>query len=99
MLFATQVRSNKRSLIPAVVHIDGSARPQTVSREQNPLLYDLIFAFWQRTQVPVLLNTSFNAADEPIVCTPQDAIKTFLATGLDLLVLGEWIVRRRATDG
>jgi carbamoyltransferase len=99
MLFATQVRPEKRPMIPAVVHVDGTARPQTVTREQNHRLYDLIFAFRQLTQVPVLLNTSFNAAEEPIVCSPQDAIETFLATGLDILVLGDWIVSRRATDG
>ena len=65
------------------------------TRTQNALLYDLLSAFAQRTGVPVLLNTSFNAAGEPIVCTPQDALKTFLAMGLDLLVLGDWLVSVR----
>ena len=96
MLFATQVYPEKRSEVPAIVHVDGSARPQTVTRDQNSLLYDLLTAFAQRTGVPVLLNTSFNAAGEPIVCTPKDAIKTFLATGLDVLVLGDYVARRRA---
>jgi carbamoyltransferase len=94
MLFAVQVRQEKRSLIKAVVHVDGSARPQTVTRDQNTRLYDLIDTFYRHTGIPVLLNTSFNAAGEPIVCTPKDAIRTFLATGLDLLVLGDFIVRR-----
>jgi carbamoyltransferase len=94
MLFATKVRPTVRSLIPAVVHVDGSARPQTVALQQNPLLYNLITAFSERTRVPVLLNTSFNTAEEPIVCTPEDAIRTFLATELDVLVLGDHVVRR-----
>jgi carbamoyltransferase len=94
MLFAVQVRLEKRSIVPAVVHADGSARPQTVSHDQNPRLYDLIRAFRQQTGVPVLLNTSFNDADEPIVCTPQDAIRSFLAMELDMLVLGDYVVRR-----
>jgi carbamoyltransferase len=100
MLFRAQVLNAKRCLIPAVVHVDGSARPQTVTRDQNSFLYDLISAFNRRTDIPVLLNTSFNDAGEPIVCTPADAIRTFLKTGLDLLVLGEFIVRRKgSSDG
>ncbi len=96
MLFATQIRPEKRSLVPAIVHVDGSARPQTVTRAQNPLLYELILAFSEETGVPMLLNTSFNAQGEPLVCAPQDAIKTFLATKLDVLVLGDFVVRRNA---
>jgi len=96
MLLATKARPEKQATIPAVVHVDGSARPQTVTRTQNPQLYDLLIAFSQHTTVPVLLNTSFNAAGEPIVCTPQDAIKTFLATGLDVLVLGNYVARRKS---
>jgi len=95
MLFATQVRIDKRAVAPAIVHADGSARPQTVTRDQNPCLYDLISAFCQRTEVPVLLNTSFNTAGEPIVCTPQDAVKTFLATEMDVLVMGDYMARRQ----
>jgi len=94
MLFASQVRAEKRQLIPAVIHIDGSARPQTVAREQNPRLYDLLSAFDRLTGVPVLLNTSLNASGEPMVCSPDHAIRTFVATGLDLLVLGNFLVRR-----
>jgi carbamoyltransferase len=95
MLFATMVRRENQALIPAVVHVDGSARPQTVTKNQNPRFYDLIMAFSERTGIPVLLNTSFNTAGEPIVCTPEDAIKTFLVTNLDVLVLGDYVARKQ----
>ena len=84
------------SVVPAVVHVDGSARPQTVTAAQNARLHELISAFARRTQVPVLLNTSFNGAGEPIVCTPADAIRTFLATGLGALVLGDYVAVRES---
>ena len=95
MLIASKVLPEKQALIPAVTHVDGSARAQTVTRSQNSRLYDLISAFSHHTGIPVLLNTSFNTADEPIVCTPVDAIKTFLMTDLDVLVLGDYIVRKK----
>jgi carbamoyltransferase len=95
MLQAVQVRADARARIPAVVHVDGSARPQTVRPEQNPRLHALLEAFGARTGVPVLLDTSFNDADEPIVCTPEDAIRTLLSTGLDALVMGDFEVRGR----
>ncbi len=91
MLLAAQVRPAARERIPAVVHVDGSARPQTVRASANPRLYELLQAFERRTGVPVLLNTSFNAAGEPIVCSPGDAIRSFLAMGLDALVLGDFV--------
>ncbi len=91
MLLAAQVRPRTREEAPAIVHVDGSARPQTVRRDQNPLLCDLIEAFERRTGLPMLLNTSFNAAGEPIVCTPADAVRTTLATGLDALVCGDYL--------
>jgi carbamoyltransferase len=97
MLFAAQVRPEKRQEVAGIVHVDGSARPQTVTREQNPRLYDLISAFASRTGIPLLLNTSFNDAGEPIVCSPRDAIRTFLATGLDALVIGDMLVTKTAT--
>jgi carbamoyltransferase len=99
MLFATDVRAEVRHEVPAIVHVDGSARPQTVRRDQNPALHELIEAFHRRTGVPLVLNTSFNAAGEPIVCTPTDAVRTFLATGLDALVCGDFIVQRRDVGG
>ncbi|HEV2374542.1 MAG TPA: carbamoyltransferase C-terminal domain-containing protein [Streptosporangiaceae bacterium] len=79
--------------LPAITHVDGSARVQTVSRSQNPRLHDLLAAFQARTGVPVLLNTSFNVAGEPIVESPDDALRTFLASRMDLLVLGDHVVR------
>ena len=94
MLFATQVHGITREVAPAIVHVDGSARPQPVSRDLNPRYYDLISAFERLTGVPILLNTSFNAAGEPIVCTPADAVRTFMATGLDMLVIGSFVVTK-----
>lgn len=96
MLFACPVRPEKRHLVSGVVHVDGTARPQTVTRHQNPALHDLLEHFGRRTGIPVLTNTSFNAAGEPMVCTPDDAVKSFLSMGLDALVLGDLVVRRRS---
>jgi carbamoyltransferase len=98
MLFAAQVRPEMRSRVPAIVHIDGSARPQTLRRDQNPQLYNLLLAFQRLTDIPMLLNTSFNVAGEPIVCTPEDSIRSFLAAKLDMLVLGDYVVSRRGSD-
>ena len=86
------IRPEKRSEIPAVTHEDGTGRLQTVSREQNPLYYELIQQFEKRTNVPVVLNTSFNLKGEPIVCSPQDAIRTFFSSGLDGLIMGNSLV-------
>ncbi len=90
----TTVTVTKPDLIPAVTHVDGSARVQTVDRDRNPLFAMLIESFGRRTGVPVLLNTSFNDRDEPIVCTPDDALACFLATGLDLLVIGKCVLEK-----
>jgi carbamoyltransferase len=79
MIVAARVRRTKWSQIPAVVHVDGSARPQAVSPRTAPRFAALIEAFGRRTHVPVLANTSFNLADEPIVNTPADAVRTFFA--------------------
>jgi carbamoyltransferase len=76
-----------RSEIPAVTHVDYSARIQTVRREVNPLYADILQAFEQRTGCPVLVNTSFNVRGEPIVCTPEDSYRCFMRTGIDALVL------------
>ncbi|MGQ0663475.1 MAG: carbamoyltransferase family protein [Pseudomonadota bacterium] len=83
-----------RSDIPAVTHVDGSARLQTVHRQTNPRFHRLIEAFRERTGCGVLVNTSFNVRDEPIVCTPEDAWRCFMATELDLLVLGNFVARK-----
>src|SRR5204862_272614 len=74
MLFVFDVRADKADRIPAVRHVDGTARVQTINRGQNPAYYDLLRAFHARTGVPVLVNTSFNTRGEPIVCTPRDAV-------------------------
>jgi carbamoyltransferase len=91
-----RVREEKRKVIPSILHVDGTARVQTVRREDNPRFYDLIAAFEKLTGVPVLLNTSFNLRGEPIVETPADAVDTFLRTRLDALVLGDRIIEKRA---
>src|SRR5262249_9590354 len=88
------VRPDKRGAIPAVVHVDGSGRLQTVSRQANPLFWRLIRAFEKLTGVPVLLNTSFNE-NEPIVMRPEEAIDCFLRTRMDALCLGNTVIARR----
>jgi carbamoyltransferase len=95
MLFVYDVRPDKADRIPAVRHVDGTARVQTVSREQNPTVHALLSAFEARTGVPVLVNTSFNTRGEPIVCTPRDAIESFWTSPLDALVIGSFILEKR----
>jgi carbamoyltransferase len=85
-----------RSVIPAVTHVDFSARLQTVDGERNPRLASMMRRFKQRTGCPVLINTSFNVRGEPIVCTPQDALRCFLGTEMDVLVLENFVIRRAA---
>lgn len=86
--------SEKKELIPAVVHIDGTLRPQVIERTINPLYYDLINEFGDLTGVPVLLNTSFNIKGEPVVESPRDAIKCFFDTGLDYLIMGNYVIKK-----
>jgi carbamoyltransferase len=95
MMQVFQVREEKRALIPAVTHVDGSGRLQTVHRETNPLYHQLISAFCSLTSVPLVLNTSFNE-NEPVVCRPEEALDCFLRTRMDLLVLGSFIVERKS---
>lgn len=83
-----------RSTLPAVTHVDYSARIQTVSAETSPEFYALLDAFDRRTGCPVLVNTSFNVRGEPIVCTPEDAYRCFMATNMDYLVIGEWVLAK-----
>jgi carbamoyltransferase len=94
MILASAVKPEKRSVIPAVTHVDGTARPQTVEKDVNPLYYQLIKAFGQRTGVPVIMNTSFNLRGEPIVSTPTDAIRTFFSSGMDALIIGSFLVEK-----
>ncbi len=94
MLNVVEVRKEKRDEIPAVVHKDGTARPQTVRQNHNPLFYRLIEAFRKLTGIPLLLNTSFNLAGEPIVETPEDALRTFYLSDMDLLVIKNRIIKK-----
>lgn len=94
MILTAQVRPEKRSVIPSVTHVDGSARPQTVEQEINPLYWRLIDEFGKRTGVPVIMNTSFNLRGEAIVHTPTDAIRTFFSSGMDALVIGSFLVEK-----
>jgi len=94
MLFVHPVREEKKSVIPAVTHVDGTARVQTVEKEINPRYYGLIEEFEKIKGVPVVVNTSFNVMGEPIVNTPEDAIRCFQGTGIDVLVLGDCIIEK-----
>lgn len=93
MLHVYKIRPEKRAQLCAVNHVDDTGRLQTVGREENPLYYDLIQAFERKTGIPVLLNTSFNE-NEPIVCTPQEAIDCFKRTRMDVLAIGPYLVRK-----
>ncbi|RLF26740.1 MAG: carbamoyltransferase, partial [Thermoplasmata archaeon] len=93
MIKVYPIKEEKREIIPAVTHIDGTGRLQTVSKEENPLYWHLIKEFDRLTGVPVVLNTSFNE-NEPIVCTPDEALDCFLRTKMDVLVLGNFIISK-----
>lgn len=95
MLIVRDVKEDKRSVIPAVTHVDNSGRLQTVLKEENPVYYQLISEFKKITGVPVVLDTSFNIKGEPIVETPEDAIRCFLGTQIDILVLGDYLVKKK----
>jgi carbamoyltransferase len=97
MMKVFPVREEKRALIPAVTHVDGSGRLQTVSRSANPLYYRLIECFAELSGVPMVLNTSFNE-NEPVVCRPEEALDCFLRTRMDVLVIKQWVLRRRRKD-
>ena len=92
MLLTARVRADKQHLLPAITHVDGTARVQTVTRRQNPLYYALIEEFGKLTGVPVLVNTSFNVQGEPIVCTPEEAFNSFAHTDMDYLVMGDALI-------
>ena len=94
MLYAPRVKPGMEKRVPASTHVDGTSRVQTVSRDQDPLLYKLLKEFEALSGVPVLINTSFNVKGEPIVCTPEDAINCFLKTDIDLLAIGDYIVEK-----
>lgn len=94
MLFVHNVQTQQIPLIPSAVHVDGTARVQTVNAEQNPHLYELIKAFHARSGIPILINTSFNTRSEPVVCSPRDAIECFWTSPLDALVIGSFILEK-----
>jgi carbamoyltransferase len=94
MLFIFDVRPGKEKQIPAVRHVDGTARVQTINRGQHALYYDLLAAFKARTGVPVLVNTSFNTRGEPMVNSPRDALESFWTSPLDALVIGSFLIEK-----
>ncbi len=98
MLLAPQVIESKKSILPAITHIDGTARLQTVSKKTNQLLWNLLDTFESKTGVPVLINTSFNLKGEPIVCTPEEAINDYLKSEMDCLVLGNCFVEKNENE-
>jgi carbamoyltransferase len=94
MLFVYNVKPDKAQHIPAVRHVDGTARIQTVNKEQHPAYYNLLREFHQLTGVPILVNTSFNTRGEPIVCTPRDAIECFWTSPFDALVINSFLLQK-----
>ena len=96
MLLVLPIRPDKQDVIPAVTHVDGTGRLQSVLPDANPLYHRLIAEFERRTGVPVVLNTSFNLRGEPIVHRPEEAVLDFLGTGMDALVLGPYVVEKDA---
>ena len=94
MLMVYPIKKQYHKKIPSVTHVDGSGRLQTIRKKQNPRYYDLIKAFGKRTGIPILINTSFNIRGEPIVCTPYDAYRCMMGTGIDYLVIDRFLVKR-----
>jgi carbamoyltransferase len=94
MLFVYPFKEDKKKLVPSVVHVDGTGRLQTTSKEENPLYYGVVKEFEKLSGVPILINTSFNIRGEPIVCTPEDAYKCMMGTGIDYLVMEKFLIKR-----
>ena len=94
MLFNAQILPEKEGQVPAVIHVDGSARIQTVTEELNKPIFQLLIEWNKKTNVPILLNTSFNVDGEPIIESPEHALKTFMGTNIDVLVIGNYIVTK-----
>ncbi|RJQ30839.1 MAG: carbamoyl transferase [Actinobacteria bacterium] len=94
MLMVLPIKEEKREVIPSVNHVDNTGRIQTVSKDINPLYWDLINEFYKLTKVPVVLNTSFNVRGEPIVCTPKEAINCFIKADIDYLFIGNWMLEK-----
>ena len=98
MLRVVNVPDDKKDKIPAIIHVDGTARVQTVDRNENSEYWELINKFYKITGVPVVLNTSFNIGGKPIVETPQDAVDCFESTNIDVLLLKDWIISKRPLE-
>ena len=94
MLMVYPIHEKWHDVIPGVTHVDGSGRLQTIRKEQNPRYYNLLKAFGKKTKIPILINTSFNIRGEPIVCTPHDAYKCMMGTGIDYLVMDKFLIKR-----
>ncbi|MDH5732116.1 MAG: hypothetical protein OEZ58_24290, partial [Gammaproteobacteria bacterium] len=97
-LFGIEKLNVARSEIPAVTHVDYSARIQTVHKETNPRYYNLIKSFKDKTECPIVVNTSFNVRGEPIVCTPEDAFRCFMGTDIEMLVVGNCVLKKEEQD-
>jgi carbamoyltransferase len=95
MLLVPKIKEEMKDKIPSLVHIDGTCRIQSVTKKENGAYYDLINEFKNITGVPLIIDTSFNLAGDPIIETPTDALKCFLSTQIDILVLGDYIVKKR----
>jgi carbamoyltransferase len=98
MLFADSAKPDKKDLIPAGVHINGTSRIQTVNKEDNPFFYKIISHFKKISGVPAVINTSFNDKGEPIVCSPADAVECFINTEIDTLILENNVIRKAGSS-
>lgn len=94
MTFTVNILPHQRTKVPGIVHVDGSCRLQSVAKEDQPVFHELISKFQELTGVPIVLNTSFNLAGEPIVCSPHDALRTFFTCGMDALVIGNFLITK-----
>jgi carbamoyltransferase len=94
MLMVYPIKEDKQKLIPAVTHVDGSGRLQTIRKQHNPMYHGVIKEFEKLSKVPILINTSFNIRGEPIVCTPLDAYKCMMGTGIDYLIMDKFLIKR-----
>ena len=98
MLIVIPFKDKGKKDVPATVHVDGSGRLQTIARRDNPLYYDLIKTYMKKTGIPIIINTSFNVRGEPIVCSPEEAVNCFLSTGIDVLVIDNFVVTKKIDD-
>ena len=94
MTFCFKVRDEWKDKIPEVVHVDGTARPQLVTKETNPRYYELIEKFHQKTGMPVIINTSLNRRGEPMVCSPEDALRMFEGSGLEYIAVEDLLISK-----